>query len=72
MLFRSYILTSDRNLTKFTIDCQTSTGYDEAGAYGSAPKAPASLRLVTPQKQKQFGLKKLKKWLAEIEYPYLP
>lgn len=70
MLFRSYILTSGRDLTKFTIDCNTSTGFDEDGKWGAPPKKAEFIDFKVPPKQKQFGEKKLKQWLNNFEFPY--
>jgi hypothetical protein len=35
MLLRAYLTTTGRPLKKFTLDCQSSAGYDRAGPYGT-------------------------------------
>lgn len=69
MLFRSYALKSERKISKFTIDVQSSSGHNPATDFGAAPLSSDDIKLYDPNND-AFGKKKLKKWLDEIEYPY--
>ncbi|MEW5883849.1 MAG: hypothetical protein AB1725_06470 [Armatimonadota bacterium] len=68
MLFRTAVLRRNLQVTKFTIDVQTSTGYEQGGK-GTAPLDGQKMTLYESQ-NKQFGLAKLKQWLKDIPYPY--
>jgi len=71
MLFRAYILKSKRKLTRFSLDTQSSTGFnpDNKPAFGHAPAHPTDIKFY-PTKQPAFGLKNLKNWLASVDFPY--
>ena len=69
MLFRSYVQSNPGRLTRFTLDVQSSTGYDSASGYGTPPNKGASVRFYSPG-TRQFGLKNLQKWIDGITYPY--
>jgi hypothetical protein len=72
MLFRAYIVTSEHRLTKFTIDVQTTTGY-EPGSFGKEPaQDPRHIELYPPHRIKSFGEKKLRGWIKSIQFPYKP
>ena len=69
MLFRAYIRTSGRQLSKFTLDVQSSTGLDPATRYGTAPAASANVTFYPPGNA-AFGKQNLETWLDGITYPY--
>lgn len=70
MLFRTYILRSGRSLLKFTLDVQTSSGFNPATNFGHAPaEVPPDLTLYDPTNV-SFGQQNLLDWLAGIQYPY--
>lgn len=68
MLFRSYVSKTGREVTKFTLDAHSSSGFDKESEYGHAP-ADDSMELYNPNTQ-QFGEKKLREWLGEVQWPY--
>jgi len=69
MMFRAYALKSGKEIRKLTIDTQTSTGYVPLGKFGTAHKKAKDIKFYDP-KNKQFGLKNLRKWIDDIGYPY--
>jgi hypothetical protein len=69
MLFRSFILSSGRQLGGFTIDVQSSTGFDPNSGYGTAPAQGNATQLYAPSNQ-AFGEQNLRDWLSGIAYPY--
>jgi hypothetical protein len=69
MLFRSYIITSGRMLSKCTIDVQTSTGYSPNTDYGNPPMGGGEVSLYQPTNA-QFGERNLREWLSGISFPY--
>lgn len=69
MLFRTYLISSGRQLTKCTLDVGSSTGYSPNTNYGSAPLPGATAPLYQPTNV-QFGEQNLRDWLANIQYPY--
>jgi hypothetical protein len=69
MLFRNYLLKSKRKLTGYTLDVQSSAGYNPSRKFGKPPLASAKVSLYIPTR-KTFGVKKLKAWLADDRFPY--
>lgn len=72
MLFRTFILkiaTQGKQLKKFTIDVQSSTGLNPQTEYGTPPQTSATITLYPPSNQ-QFGKKKLDAWLDGTTWPY--
>lgn len=69
MLFRSYLVSSGRPLSRFTLDAQSSTGYDKDGKFGS-PALPADKIQLCSTTQPQFGAANLKTWMRDIGFPY--
>lgn len=69
MLFRSYIISSGRPLTKCTLDVQASTGYSPNTNYGSPPLNGAAAPLYQPTNV-QFGEQNLRSWLTNVQFPY--
>jgi hypothetical protein len=70
MLFRTYLISSGKTLSKFTLDVQASSGFNPTTKYGCAPtNVPPALVLYDPNSQ-AFGEKKLLDWLASVSYPY--
>jgi hypothetical protein len=78
MLFRCYILSSGRQLPRFTIDVQSSVGFNEATQFGLGPKPGTGVRRRRPRIRVKlykpttsaFGEKKLRNWLESVAYPY--
>ena len=69
MLFRTYVVTSGRQLSNFSIFATTSAILDTNAGIGTAPTN--ELELWQPTNQK-FGAKNLWAWLDSISYPYTP
>ena len=70
MMLRGYVLKdSAGKLVKFTIDVQTSTGFRQNSKYGTPPRLANQIKFYSPN-NKSFGIKKLKKWLDSIQFPY--
>jgi len=69
MLFRNYLLKSNRKLTGYTLDIQSSAGYNPGRKFGKPPLSASKVSLYTPTR-KTFGVKKLKQWLADDRFPY--
>jgi hypothetical protein len=68
MLFRAFVCTSGQ-LKKLTIDCQSSTGFDSAGAFGQAALAGTAIPMYSPTSQ-AFGKKQLQEWVDSVGFPY--
>jgi hypothetical protein len=79
MLFRAAVLKSACGLKKFTLDVQSSSGYNKATNFGSGPLSGSAIK-ATKSKRKgkklyspnnpSFGERNLIDWLDEIDYPY--
>lgn len=69
MLFRSYVLDSQRELTKYTLDIQSSSGMNPERKLGSPPLPSEEMRLYAANNP-QFGGAKLRTWIRGIKYPY--
>jgi hypothetical protein len=79
MLFRAFLLKSPCALKQFTLDVQSSSGYNRATNYGSGPLTGSVMKTTKSVKKGKkiykpsntsFGEKNLLDWLDEIEYPY--
>jgi hypothetical protein len=73
MLFRCFFFQTNKNLKKYTLDVQTSTGLNEQTNLGSKPMTGDQLlaedKLCTPS-QASFGRSNLIEWLNDVVYPY--
>lgn len=72
MLSRLYFLgakKSERKLTKFTLDIQSSAGFNVETRYATPPQEGDRIELKTP-KYTHFGENNLRQWLLSMEYPY--
>jgi hypothetical protein len=69
MLFRSYVRSSGRELTKFTIDAQSSSGFSSEGNFGSPPLPASEVQMYSPG-HPGFGEDNLRNWLDGVTYPY--
>ena len=73
MLFRSYVLTCRRPLRKYSLDVQSTGGYNRERQFGQPPRRAnrgaqrASLRQPT---NNAFGAANLRDWLDGVVYPY--
>lgn len=70
MLFRRYVLSAPRvKLTKFTLDVQSSTGYDPTSPYGNPPRRLTRADLKQTARNK-FTVNNLLQWINNNDYPY--
>ncbi len=69
MLFRTFVITAGRELSRFTVSTNTQSSYDSEADIGEAPSN--DIDLWEPHNQ-QFGRQKLWDWLANIPCPYPP
>lgn len=70
MLFRTYLVQSGRQLSKFSLDVQSSTGANPVTEFGAVPHPSANVTLYTPTTPAHFGVGNLRGWLDGIPYPY--
>lgn len=71
MLFRAYLRNHQEvNLTRFTIDTNSSAGINPATNFGRVPLAGRDAADYDPQHPGHFGQKNLWDWLDNIPYPY--
>jgi hypothetical protein len=76
MLLRAYavwLAEGGRSLDKFSIDVQSSTGFNPVTSVGSPPLPADAITYSQPSRSgRAFGLQRLKDWLDGIEWPYAP
>lgn len=70
MLFRTYVISSERTLKKFTLDVQSSSGFSPSSEYGHKPTNDTDEFDLYDPNNNSFGKKKLEDWLNGIGYPY--
>lgn len=68
-LFRQYLVKSERPLSSFTLDTQSTTGYEPENSFGSSPQTGDGLRLYKPGNT-AFGERNLRDWIDSLTYPY--
>jgi hypothetical protein len=69
MLFRTYIIKTNKELRKFTIDVQSSAGINPDTGYGNLPSND-STEILYPPRNQQFGESNLVNWLNSVDFPY--
>lgn len=71
MLFRAYVLHNGLNVSKFSLDAQSSTGHDAGAGVGSAIAAAATANFA-PNALPTFGAQNLEDWIngASASVPY--
>jgi hypothetical protein len=74
MMLRAFAINGPNagfSVTKFSIDVQSSTGYNPKTEVGALPVPAENITFSLPSEAgKAFGLKNLKEWLDEIKWPY--
>ena len=74
MLLRSFavsLLASERSLDKFSIDVQSSTGYDPTTGIGTPPAVADWIAYSQPTSSgRSMGLQNLMDWLDGVDRPY--
>lgn len=69
--FAVHLLADGRALDKFSIDVQSSTGYDPVTGVGTPPLAADDVSYSPPSRGGfAFGLRNLKDWLDGVTWPY--
>jgi hypothetical protein len=58
MLFRTFAIKSPSELRQFTLDIQSSSGYQQSTAFGSAPLSGTGMKAATTQAKKATGKSK--------------
>jgi hypothetical protein len=73
MLFRTFVIGSACALKKFTLDVQSSSGFNDFTQFGSEPRSGSDMdttgKLYAPSNS-SFGKQNLIDWLNGITYPY--
>lgn len=74
MLLRSFArraAETGRNIQKFTIDVQSSTGHDPKTGVGAPPLPASQIAYSQPSESGQaFGRRNLQAWIDAVEWPY--
>lgn len=74
MLLRALALHAQRtgrSLDKFTLDVQSSTGFDPLTQTGTPPQPAEQIRFSQPSRSgRAFGLQNLQQWLDGMQWPY--
>lgn len=71
MAFRAYLRKHQKvELQRFTIDTNSSAGYNPATGFGSGPLPGKDAATYKPEHPNFFGKKNLRDWLDGIDYPY--
>lgn len=58
MLFRAFAIKSAAELKQFTLDIQSSSGYQQSTAFGSTPLSGTAMKAMTTQAKKATGKSK--------------
>jgi hypothetical protein len=70
-VFAIHLLADGRKLDKFSIDVQSSTGYNPVSGVGTPPLGADDLGYFQPSESgRKFGLQNLKDWIDGITWPY--
>jgi hypothetical protein len=76
MLLRAYAryaVSTGRSLTKFTIDVQSSTGFNPELGVGTPPLPAARISYSLPSRAgRDFGRQTLMDWIDGVAWPYAP
>lgn len=71
MLFRAYLRTHPTvELTKFTLDAHSSSGYNPSSGFGTAAVSGPEAASYQPTHAAHFGRRNLEEWLDGIQHPY--
>jgi hypothetical protein len=71
--FARHITDTGRSIDKFSIDVQSSTGYNPATGVGTPPLPATQITFSQPSRSGQmFGLQNLRDWIDGVGWPYAP
>jgi hypothetical protein len=71
--FARYAAASGRNIRKFSIDAQSSTGFNPITQVGTPPLAAGEITYSQPSRSgRVFGQQRLEDWIDGIAWPYQP
>lgn len=69
--FARHAATTGRNIRKFSIDVQSSTGFNPVTGIGSPPLPADEITYSRPSRPgRQFAQQRLESWINEIAWPY--
>jgi hypothetical protein len=69
--FARYVARSNRGICKFSIDVQSSTGFNPDTNVGTPPVPADQITYSVPSKSgRDFGLERLEAWIDGIPWPY--
>lgn len=70
-VFAVRLLATGRSLSKFSLDVQSSTGFDPVTGVGTPPVTAAEITFGQPPRRNHaFGLRNLMDWLDGVAWPY--
>jgi hypothetical protein len=71
MLLRTYAVDHPSGtLSRFSVDVQSSTGFDSGSGFGSAPTAGAHMPMHAPRYPNVFPEDKVREWIDVSDWPY--
>lgn len=71
MMFRAYLTNHPEvTLDRFTIDTNSSSGFNPTSGFGNGPLPGSQAADYDPQHPGHFGQRNLWEWLDNIPYPY--
>jgi hypothetical protein len=71
--FARYAATTGRGLHKFSLDVQSSTGFDPVTGMGTPPLAADAITYSEPSRYaRAFGRRRLAAWIDGVGWPYAP
>jgi hypothetical protein len=69
--FARHLAETQRSITKFSIDVQSSTGFNPVTGVGTLPLPGSDIPFTRPSSAgAQFGLRRLIDWIDSVEWPY--
>ena len=71
--FARHAMSTGRNIDKYSIDVQSSTGFDPVTGTGTPPLPANQVTYSQPSRPgRAFGLQNLQAWMDAIPWPYAP
>jgi hypothetical protein len=70
-IFARHAASSGRNIRKFSIDVQSTTGFNPITGVGTPPLPAAEITFSQPSRSgRAFGQQNLEAWIDEVVWPY--